>query len=248
MSDQQNLLDLMGEIKAIPKEQIKSCGMPIGIYVDEAEGLHNQATHDLPKLMTVGMPAKLLEKLLPYTKALRTAQRNWEGMTSDRKQVKKVWKAEAPAFFKFRRDLIDHMDFAYRNDEAVLKKLEAIKEGDSHADSIQDMANLAVLGKAHPEPLRAIKFDLTLLDIAASDADRMAGVLGAVNGQMYVDDDSKVIRDKAFTLLKGVVDEIRNYGRFVFRNEPDHLRSYSSKYCRDKSSAYRRKQAEQSLE
>jgi len=248
MSDQQILLDLLPKIKAIPKEQIKSCDMPIGIYVNEAEGLYNHATADLPKLMAVGMPTKLLEIILPYTRALRTAQSNWEELTSDRKQVKKFWKAEAPAFFQFRRDLIDHMEFAYRNDEDVLKKLDAINEGDSNADAIQDMANLAVLGKANPEPLRAIKFDLTLLDIAASDADRMAGVLGAVNGQMYVDDDSKVIRDKAFTLLKGVVDEIRNYGRFVFRNEPDHLRSYSSKYCRDKSSAYRRKQAEQSLE
>jgi len=245
MSDQQNLLDLLARIKAIPKEQIKSCGMPIGIYVEEADGLHNRATHDLPKLMTVGMPTKLLEKLLPYTKALRTAQSNWEEMTSDRKQVKKVWKAEAPAFFQFRRDLIDHMEFAYRNDVDVLKKLDAIKEDESNANAIQDMANLAVLGKAHPEPLKAIKFDLTLLDVAATDADRMAGVLGAVNGQMYADDDSKMIRDKAFTLLKGVVDEIRNYGRFVFRNEPEHLRSYSSKYCRDKYNSYRRKQAVQ---
>jgi len=159
-----------------------------------------------------------------------------------------TWKSKSPVFFEFRRDLIEHMDFAYRNDERLLKKLSAIKEGDSQADSIQDMANLSVLGKANLAPLDAINFDVTLLDKAAEDADRMSGALAAVNGHMYVDDESKVIRDQAFTLLKGVVDEIRTYGRFVFRKDADHVKSYSSKYSRDKSSAYRRKQAEQAQE
>ena len=93
-------------------------------------------------------------------------------------------------------------------------------------------------------PLEAINFDATLLDKAAEAADRMGGLLGAVNGHMYVDDEIKVIRDQAFTLTKQVVQEIRNYGRFVFRKDSDHAKSYSSKYSRNKSSAYRRRQAE----
>lgn len=123
-----------------------------------------------------------------------------------------------------------------------------IKDGDSQADAVQDMTNLSVLGKANLMPLEAIYFDATLLDKAAADADRMGGLLGAVNGHMYVDDEIKVIRDQAFTLTKQVVDEIRKYGRFVFRKDPDHAKSYSSKYSRDKSSAYRRKLAEQAQE
>jgi hypothetical protein len=245
MSDQQDLLDLIDEIKAVPKKQIKQCDMSIGIYLQEAERLHTRATVDLDSLTAVGMTAELLGKLLPYTGALRTAQSNWEELNTVRQDAMETWKAESPAFFEFRHDLIDHMDFAYRNEEALLKKLAAIKEGDSHADSIQDMANLSVLGKANLAPLEAINYDVTLLDKAAEAADKMSGLLGAVNGHMYVDDETKVIRDQSFTLLKGVVDEIRNYGRFVFRKDADHVKSYSSKYSRDKSSAYRRKQAEQ---
>lgn len=242
MSDQQNLLDLIDEIKAVPQEQIKQCDMPIGIYLQEAESLHIRSNVDLPKLTAVGMPAELLTKLLPYTGALRTAQSNWEELNTVRQDAKKVWKAEWPTFIEFREDLIDHMDFAYRNDEALLKKLLVIKEGDSNADTIQDMVNLSVLGKANLAPLEAINFDATLLDKAAEDADKMSGLLGAVNGHMYVNDETKMIRDQAFTILKPVVDEIRRYGRFVFRKNVNHVRAYSSKYSRDKASAYRRRQ------
>lgn len=59
---------------------------------------------------------------------------------------------------------------------------------------------------------------------------------------MYVDDEIKVVRDQAYTLLKQVVDEIRKYGRFVFRKDADHARSYSSKYNRDKYNSYKRRQ------
>ena len=248
MSDQKDLLDLLPEIKAVPKEQIKQCDMPVGIYLHECEKLHTRASADLPQLTAVGMTAELLAKLLPYTGALRTAESNWAELNTIREENKEAWKAEWPAFLEFRTDLIENMDFAYRNNEALLKKLAVIKQGDSHADAIQDMANLSVLGKANLAPLEAIYYDITLIDKATEDADRMSGLLGAVNGHMYVDDEIKVIRDQAFTLTKQVVDEIRKYGRFVFRKDPDHAKSYSSKYSRDKSSAYRKKLAEQAQE
>ena len=216
--------------------------MPIGIYLQECEKLHTRASADFPNLTAVGMTAELLAKLLPYTGALRTAESNWAELNTVRDEAKEAWKAEWPAFLKFRTDLIENMDFAYRNDEALLKKQTVNKQGDSQADAIQDMAKLSVLGKANLAPLEAIFYDVTLVDKATEDADKMAGLLGAVNGHMYVDDEIKVIRDQSYTLLKQVVDEIRKYGRFVFRNDADLARPYSSKYNRDKYNSYKRRQ------
>ncbi|MCZ4694497.1 hypothetical protein DWB61_05530 [Ancylomarina euxinus] len=245
MSDQQKLLDLLPEIKAVPKEQIKQCDMPIGIYLQESENLHTRASADLAFLTTVGMTAELLDKLLSRIGALSTAESNWAELNTVREDAKEIWKAEWPAFLEFREDLIDHMDFAYRNNEALISKVAAIKEGDSQADAIQDMSNLSVLGKANLAPLDAINYDTTLLDKAGEDANKMRTLLGDVNGHMYVADETKVVRDQAFTLLKVAVDEVRNYGRFVFRKNVEHVRSYSSKHARDKGSAYRRRQAEE---
>ena len=98
------------------------------------------------------------------------------------------------------------------------------------------------MGKDNLSPLQAISFDLTLCDKAGKEANRMAGLLAKVNGYIYEDDELKVFRDKAFSLLKEVVDEVRSYGRFVFRKNSDLQKSYTSKYIRERNHKYRKKQ------
>lgn len=246
MPDQQDLLDLLQKINAVSKEETKTCPMPVGIYIHEGEGLYTRATLDKDLLLEVGMTPELLDNLAARLGALRTAQANWEEMVSVRDEARKIWNEESPAMYDLREELIDHMEFAYRNDEVLLEKLDTIKEGDSQADAIQDLANLAVLGKNNIEPMETINYDITKFDLAAATADRMASVLGDVNGHMYVNDERKLIRDKAYTLLKEVVDEIRSYGRFVFRKDARHVKAYSSKYQRERMSEYRKKKKQTS--
>ena len=243
MSDQQNLQDHLEEIKAVPEEKVVYCDMPYKVFIDEAEGLHTRASIDLPLLEAFNFDVTKLDRLLGISGALRTAQSNWESMQTDKQKAIDAWEAEAPAMYHLHRELIDHMDFAFRADEGLLKKLSAIKEGDSRADTIQDMASLSVLGKDNQELLTAINFDLTKLDTAAQMADSMGGLLGDINGRMYFEDDIKLIRDKAYTLCKEVVDEIRSYGKFVFRNKDDKRQAYSSKYNRERLAAYRKAKA-----
>lgn len=242
MSDQDDLQNIIEEIKAYPQNQLKKCEMPIGIYIHEIDGLNTRASIDLPQLITAGMSPELIDKMLDRTNALRTAQCNWEEQSTQRQQAIKIWKAESPAIYAFRADLIENMTFAYRNKADLLLKLKAIKKGNSHADAVQDLSNLAILGKANSAPLQAIHFDLSLCDKASEEASRMANLLGQVNGQMYVTDELKVFRDKAFSLLKDVVDEVRSYGRFIFRKNPDLRKSYTSKYIRERNQKYRKKQ------
>ncbi|WP_372935386.1 hypothetical protein [Mariniphaga sediminis] len=50
----------------------------------------------------------------------------------------------------------------------------AITDGSGHADLIQDLNDIAVLGRENPDPLTSIGFDLTQLDLAATRADELA--------------------------------------------------------------------------
>lgn len=242
MSDQDDLQNIIEEIKVFPKCELKKCEMPIGIYMHEIDGLHTRASIDLPQLITAGMSPELIDKMLARTNALRKAQCNWEEQSTQRQKAIKTWKIESPAIYALRADLIENMTFAYRNNVDLLQKLKAIKKGNSHADAVQDLSNLSVLSKANSAPLQAIHFDLTLCDKASEEATRMGRLLGQMNGHMYVDDELKVFRDKAFTLLKEVVDEVRSYGRFVFRKNSDLQKSYTSKYIRERNHKYRKKQ------
>ena len=245
MSDQQALLDLLPEIKAVLDEQIKKSEMPMGIYLQETEGLSVRAKEDQPVLTTVGFKPEYLARLALLTGATRAAQANFEQKTTSKKDAMLAWKEAMPTMMDLRKELIDNMSFAFRKQPELLTKLDAIKEGDSYADAIQDLAELAVLGNDNKELLEEVKFDVTKCDTASAEAERMAELLGEVNGHMYVDEETKVIRDKAFTLLDELVGEIRDYGRFVFRNDKSHCKAYSSKYMRDRTNKYRRGKKEE---
>ncbi|BAX81976.1 hypothetical protein [Labilibaculum antarcticum] len=239
MSDQQNLLDLLEEIKAVTEEAIVYCDMPYQVYINEAEGLHSRASLDIASLVKYNMEPNSLNRLLACTGALRTAQSNWQSQKTDKKKAREAWDAEAPELFRFRDELADHLAFALRNKPTELEIVKKIKEGTSRSDAIQDLADLAVLGRENAPALTAISYDLSLLDKATGMADYFGGLLGELNGHMYFEDDIKLVRDKAYTLTKEIVDEVRSYGKFVFRNNPVKREAYTSKYSRERMAAYR---------
>jgi hypothetical protein len=91
------------------------------------------------------------------------------------------------------------------------------------------MANIAVLDRENPEPLTAIGFDLTQLDRAAIRVDELADLLAEANDDKADPNESKIIRDKAYTYMKELVDEIREAGNQVFRNNKNRFAVLSSK-------------------
>ncbi|MFV0267234.1 MAG: hypothetical protein ACK5HT_08865 [Draconibacterium sp.] len=139
---------------------------------------------------------------------------------------------QAPDAYTLRDDLMASLRFAYRKDEALLSRVSAITEGSGHADMIQDLNDIAVLGGAYPDPLTAIGFDLDQLDVAATRADELADLLAEANGDKADPNQSKLIRDKAYTHLKALVDEIREAGKYVFRNDTRRFKGYVSDYWR----------------
>jgi len=124
------------------------------------------------------------------------------------------------------------MRFAYRKDDALLSRVRAIADGSGHADMIQDLNNIAVLGRENPDPLTAIGFDLDQLDLAATRSDELADLLAEANGDKADPNESKIIRDKAYMLMKRLVDEIREAGKYVFRNNAKRFKGYTSDYWR----------------
>ncbi|WP_321515996.1 hypothetical protein [Marinifilum fragile] len=245
MSDQQDLLDHLEEINAVPEENIKYCDIPYWIFIGEVESLHSRAKQDLPMLLAFNFDATKLDRMLSLTGAMRTAQANWETKQTLKQVAVENWRKEAPIMYELHDELIDFMEFAFRNHEDLLNRLSAIKEGDSKADTIQDMASLSVLGKDNVELLTAVNFEVEKLDAAAVIADRMGTLLGEVNGKMYFEDDIKLTRDRCYTLLREVVDEVRNYGKFVFRKNHEKRQGYISKYKRQRMTAYRKTKTEE---
>ncbi len=128
MEDKLDLQNLLQEINAIDKADIKKPSMPYQIYIYEAERLHTRATEDLAMLQAINMPEDLLSKLLSRTNAFRRAQLNWIEQSNEKKQAQNEWKTAEPEFKKLRSDLIKSFQFAFRKHENLLDKLSKIKK------------------------------------------------------------------------------------------------------------------------
>lgn len=248
MAEQQDYLDSLEEIKAVKAEEIKTCNMPFDAFIHEVKRACEVATTDLPLLTPLGYKVDNLDKLKVLIGALTVAQLNWETETSMREEASEKWQKEVPEMLALIQDLYDHMRFAYRKHPNLMKTLDEINEGESNADAVMDLGRLGTLGKSNPEPLTAIGFDVNKCDTALSESERMADLLAEANGTMYMDDERKLIRDKAYTLVKGLIDELREYGKFAFRHNEKHLKSYASKYQRDRKSEYRKNREEDNKE
>lgn len=229
------------EIEAIPDEETIEPNIPVAIALQEAEDTIEWCKEDEEELIKANLNWDLVEDLPTRVGACRYAQSLWQKEYKTREEAQKEWAELAPNAYRLRNDLVHHLLFGYRNISDLLSKVRAIAEGSGHADMIQDLSDLSVLGKANPAPLTAISLDLTLLDQAAIVSANMAVLLAQSNGEYHSDNKFKKTRDKAYTYVKQVVDEIRRCGQYVFWQNPDREKGYISLYVKQRNIKARNK-------
>ncbi|WP_321997497.1 hypothetical protein [Draconibacterium orientale] len=222
----------LAEIEAIPNEEVKDPGMPVDVALQEAENLYHWSLDDTEKLGVVGIRRTQIEDLPVRAGACREAQSIWNKDFRSQQEAQEEWAEKSPLAYEFKTDLLASMRFAYRKNDALLSRVSAIADGSGHADMIQDLNDIAVLGRENPDPLTAISFDLGQLEEAATLADTLADLLAEANGDKADPNESKIVRDKAYLHMKELVDEIREAGKYVFRKDPKRLKGYSSDYWR----------------
>lgn len=83
----------------------------------------------------------------------------WYKDRYSQEEAQRDWTVRSPLAYELRDELLHDFRFAYRADVILLDRVAAIAEGNSHADMIQYLNDLAMLGRANPAPLIAIAFD-----------------------------------------------------------------------------------------
>lgn len=234
MANQEDYLAKLELIQAIPDAAIQIPNQPVDSFLQESENLYHWSLDDAAQLNPVGISTNMLTDLQVRAGTCREAQSIWNKDFRSQKEAQKEWTGISPAAYELRNDLLHTMRFAYRKEDPLISRVAAISQGDGHADMIQDLNDIAVLGKENPDQLSIVGFDLTELDTAATKADELADLLARANGDRAEQNDSKIIRDKAYTHLKELVDEIRETGKYVFRKDKTRFKGYTSSYWKKK--------------
>ena len=230
MSNNEDYLAKLEAIKAIPDEKTLVPNVPVDVFLQSNENLFHWALDDAEQLAAIGITQEMLDDLPVRNGACREAQSIWNKDYHSQQEAQKRWNEESPAAYEQRDHLKHSLRYAFRNDEALMNRVRAIDEGDGHVDMIQDLNDLSVLGRENTELLLALNFDLTVLDTAAALSDQMADLLAEANGDKVVQNESKVIRDKAYTYVKELADEIREAGKYLFWRNQNRYKGYTLSY------------------
>ncbi|WP_271784590.1 hypothetical protein [Aquimarina algiphila] len=217
---------------AIPANEVKTPNIPVDNILQEAENLYVWATHDKNDLVNNSGLAwdSYAEELPVRAGALRHAQSVWVSERYGQEEANKNWKEESPKAYDLRDDLLDDFRYAFRKRTDLLGRVREIANGSGNADMIQDLSDLSVLGKSNTKELNEVKFKLAKLDTAANLSNTMAELLAKANGAILENSSAKLVRDKAFTHLKEAIDEVRDAGKYVFKDQPERFRGYTSRY------------------
>ena len=236
MSDIDDYNTKLPIITAIAKKDTKSPSMPVKIYLQEAETLHEWSQNDEEELMSARLDWDLATDIPVRAGALRHADAVWYQQRFTQAHAVAQWDTQSDEGYDLRDILLHDFRHAYEDDAGLLNRVSGIAEGYGHADMIHDLSQLAVLGRAHIEPLLAIGFDRVKLDRAATLADRLAGMLAKAEVDRASGAASLLVRDQAYTHLKEAVDMVRKKGQYVFWRNEDRLRGYASEYHRKAAS------------
>ena len=229
VNDYENVLPAM---LALPAEKVRRPSLPMEEFLQEAENLCDWCQADKEKLEAAGLVWYRVEELPVLTGAAREAESRWFEKRYARQEAQRMWHKAAPAANELRNQILHSMRYAFRQEPGLLSRVSEIATGNSNTDMIQDLNDAAVLGRENTALLVAIGFDIDKLDYAADLSSQLAELLALATSETMGDSRVRDLRDRAYTLLKIVVDEIRACGRYVFWRDPDRRIGYESAYNR----------------
>jgi len=235
------ITEKLNEINSITDMETRRPTIPVSIALQEAEDLQDWAMKDKEVLCKAGLDFKLVTDLSARAEVLRRSQTSWSNEYKAYQDCQAQWKIEALAAYNLRDELVHHFYHAFYNISSEYSKVQRIAEGNTHADMIQDLSDLAGLGKNNTAALEAIGVDLSLLDLAGSKSSELAGLLAKVNGSLRETSPKLEIRNKAYTHLKTAVDEIRRVGQYTFWRNDTRLKGYLSPYLKRANQNQKRK-------
>ena len=217
-------------------DQIVSPTIPVDITIGESGKLHQYAMEDKEALLAKGLSEDLIQALTPRAKFLQNKQSEWTAVYQSAQTSTQRWEAKIEEARLLQRELKCDFQFAYRNDPNILRKVKNIVNGHGNMDLIQDLSDYYAFAKQYPEPLTAILFNTSKTERAKLISLELIDLMNEVDGMKNSKNrPEKLMRDRAYTYLKQLVDEIRAYGKYAFWNDEEKQKRYSSEYARRKS-------------
>nr|WP_319401530.1 hypothetical protein [uncultured Carboxylicivirga sp.] len=222
------------DISSITNKKSSKPTQPIAVLVQEASNLYEWCLDDLEQLQSVGLTKEKINDLLPRIENCRKIQALWTKQVQTIKESRLKWRVELPKAMQLRKEVVISMRFAFRNHPELINRLPVTSKGNGYAFLIQALNDLAFLAKNNTSLLISINFDLALIDKLEETSDMLTELWAIVKVEENSNNDFKLLRNRSFWHLYQLVTEIREAGRYVFRNTQSRYVGYISPFWKQK--------------
>ena len=233
---EESLHALLPTLEEIEASDVTRPNIPVAIVHQEAHDLLALCEDDVvrAKLLSVGLDASYLDGLGQAIGASRHAQSRWVVARDQSKpDAQKAREAEGA---ELRRSALDACRWNLRRSRLALDAVSRISDGEGVADLVQDLSDLATLIRANLAAFEAdTSFDASAVAEQALQlsAEIQAGLSESRDRRSQVQ--AIDLRDRAITHLSAHVNEVREAGRYAYRDDEAMARKFASAYNRRRS-------------
>jgi hypothetical protein len=232
MANETIFQSLLSEINAVTPERLQSPYMPIDAFCADAAAVGEAAVHNRGAFEGIGFDGSHIDSIANRVAALRAAEAEWRNNAHELEEIEIQWREMCQEATELRAFLVHWFRYACRADNKAVSRLREIEQGNTQADLMQDMEELANFGQKHADALAAINFDLTMVAKAGELSHAMTQASATSRRESLEDSQLRLLRDKAYTLLKEAVDEVRVAAKALFWRDETTMALFRSGYTR----------------
>lgn len=225
---------LLTNIQNIALKDIITPTIPIAIYLQEIENIAVWATDDLTALNKVSITANHIEDLKDRINACRSFQTEWLKLKKIKPDVQKKWEEIKQAAIASRNELIFTYKYAFINDDLALHEVKKLNRKNTAAELVGTLLDLCRIGKKYRDLLEKISFDFSQLETTKNLARKTQLTRSEYIVSTPEKDNIKTLRDKSYTHLKHLADDVKNAGKFIFAKNKERLKGYEIAYYKKK--------------
>ncbi|MDG5814452.1 hypothetical protein QA601_05145 [Chitinispirillales bacterium ANBcel5] len=222
-------------------ETLRRPDMPVDVSAHEGYVFVLLLRKDEEELKNIGYDPAITNRIKELVGTFCIAEAKLTAILGDLHEAVKVWREHRAEGYKLRKKVLGALRFACREDKEALEKLQPFPRRPKQEIMILNLHFLSELGKKYKHHLKQINFDMAEINRCKTFGDK----LSRLYAKAYSEEGPckmRVLRNKAFTRMKELMAEARAYVQYLFHDNPEHLRLYSSEYRR-KNYRYKKKKS-----
>jgi hypothetical protein len=230
MATTKQVQKLLDEIRSTRAPVIVDFAIPIRPFFQITATGVELAKRDAKELAKTNYDGAKIDRIESLVELLRVTSAQYNDIKFEQPAQSRKFKQLRQKAESLRGDILAAMDLAFASDQNLLTKSAKIREGDSAPDLIQDLSDIAVIAGKNAELLKAINFDLTVIDTIPDLCTQLSQLLA----QSTLDKSARPVEksdlDRIYDQLEKMLVELNRVGRYTFRDDQGHATTYSLSY------------------